>query len=361
MKAARGFSGATIILIACLITSASRAQEVVQHPDTDAPLEQRWQWADPASRAACSQGCWIAYSIHRMMEEDSYIGSYGDRRGSTLQSIVYGREVEPLPARSDDEDESESERQVLKEVAFLFRYEAGSLQEIDVSNISLPVDLEGRSIVWLGLSDLGESVRFLRDRYAGTGDTELKEELVSAVGLHGADDLVVQFLTEVLESNEQEDVREEAVFWLAETEHESVLPLLDRTARGDTSEDVREEAVFGISRIETEEADELLIQMARGLDDRETREEAIFWLGQKASERAASSLQEIVENDPDVEIQKQAVFAISQLDDNAGVPHLINIVRTHRNARIRHEAIFWLGESGDERAVDELARIVRGQ
>jgi HEAT repeat protein len=305
-----------------------------------------------------------------MMEENSYTGWYSSHRGQnpTFQALVYGREVEPTPDYGEkrggpDSQKRASSQRVMKEVALLFRFDSKgqTLRDVRVSNISLPVDRDGLPLVWLGLSDQPESIRLLRGQYSGTRATEQKEDLVSAVGMHDAADLVLPFLNEVLASKVDDEIREQAVFWLAETKDPSILSLLERTARGDASEDVREQAVFGISRIETEAADELLISLARKLDDRETREQAIFWLGQKASKKAAANLEDIAENDPDIEIQKKAVFAISQLPEDEGIPRLISIAKTHRNAKVRHEAIFWLGDSGDPRAVDVLVQIVRGR
>lgn len=343
------------ITITLLALVPAQAQDVIRPADENAALEQKWDWAVDA----CSDRCVIGYSFQRLMGRNSYTGWTGNRRGPTLQSIVYGHEVEPVPARTDRRDGGRDEELALKEVALLFYYGGGSLDEIDVTNISLPVDFEGRRIVWLGVTDQRSSMQLLQRAYAETGSHDLKEELVSAAGMHSADELVVPFLTGILESDVHDDVREQSVFWLAEFEHSDVLPLLERTARADRSREVREQAVFGISRIETSEAEDLLITLARGLQDQETREEAIFWLGQIASEKAAASLEDIVENGENLEIQKKAVFALSQLSADEGIPRLIQIARSHRSAKVRHEAIFWLGESGDDRAVDELVRIVR--
>ncbi len=346
-------------------------QDVIRHPDPAASLTQRWAWATTESRDVCTQGCWIGYGIQRMMEVISYTGWYSSHRTQhpTLQMLVYGREVEPTPAAAEKRrvteihDRNGAAQRILKEVALLFRFgsRGQSLLDVRMSNISLPAELDELPLVWLGRADQPQSLRLLKEQYARAPITELKEDLVGAIGMHDAPDLVVPFLQEVLASKEDDEVREQAVFWLAEAKDSGVLPLLEHTARGDVSEDVREQAVFGISRIETEAADELLINLARNLDDRETREQAIFWLGQRASKKAAANLEDIAENDPDEEIQKKAVFAISQLPDEEGIPRLISIARNHRNAKVRHEAIFWLGESGDPRAVDVLVQIVRGR
>ena len=362
------------MVAACLmimIPGGLRAQDVVRHPDPSTSLSERWGWAVAESSDVCSQECWIGYSIERMMEVNSYTGWYSSRRTGypTLQMLVYGRELEPTPTATEKhrstklQDRDGTSQRVRKEVAVLFRFASGgqSLRDVRISNISLPVELDELPLVWLGPADQAESLQLLKEQYASAPITELKEELVGAVGMHDAVGLVTPFLREVLASREHDQVREQAVFWLAENEDPDVLPLLERTARGDTSEDVREQAVFGISRIETDDADEMLIRLARNLDDRETREQAIFWLGQKASERAAANLEDIAENDPDVEIQKKAVFAISELPDDEGIPRLISIATDHRNPKVRHAAIFWLGESGDPRAVDVLVQIVRGR
>ncbi len=343
------------------------AQEVIRHPDPTADLAERWEWAVAQSGRACSQGCWIGYGIQRMMAANSYTGWNRGRHDQqrTLQALVYGREVEPPPSSSRHERSTAGAGSdlMLKEVALLFRIGADSraIQDVRISNISLPVRMDGLPLLWLGRADQSQSIRLLREEFDRMQQAELREDLVGAVGMHDADDLVVPFLTRVLAGNDDEDVRAQAVFWLAETKNDDILPLLERTARGDASEEVREQAVFGISRIETEAADELLISLARNLDDRPTREQAIFWLGQRASNKAAENLEEIAENDPDIEIQKKAVFAISQLPRDEGIPRLINIARTHRKPKVRHDAIFWLGESGDPRAVDVLVQIVRGQ
>lgn len=353
------------VLLAALLPTLLHAQPVVRHPDPATPLAERWNWGMQTAKASCQQGCWIGYSIQRWMAPDSYTGWHTDRRSPlpTLQMLVYGREVEPILDRRTVRRRAVVNENVLKEVALLFRLDPNdqTIRDVKISNISLPVDLEGRPLTWLGVSDQVESIPVLEKQYARTESAESKEALVVAVGIHDVGELIAPFLISIVESGEPEDVRKQAVFWLAEADDPKVLPALERTVRRDASDEVRKQAVFGISRIDTPPAEDLLIDLARNLEDHETREQAIFWLGQKASEKAVAGLSEIVENDPDVEIQKKAVFAISQLPEDEGVPRLIDIARTHRNPKVRQNAIFWLGESGDPRAVDVLVEIVRGK
>ncbi|HET6567537.1 MAG TPA: HEAT repeat domain-containing protein [Rhodothermales bacterium] len=353
-----------LVLLFLVAPTVLRAQTVTHAPNASEPLEQRWDWAvRQAGDAACSDGCWIGYSIMRLMHEDSYIGSWSDRDDRpTLEELVYGRHTEHL---TDNGPRGAAQpAKVEKEVAFLFRVEprGGEVRDIRISNMSLSADLDGLPVLWLGKAGMPESIAFVRERYGKAGSTELKKDLVTAAGIHEGEASASSFLRQVLAGKDDDEVRSQAAFWLAEQDGPEAAAVLEQTAKQDRSEEVREQAVFGLSRIDTEGATERLIGLAKGgADDSGTREKAIFWLGQKASQKAAETLGDIAQNDPNTEIQKKAVFAISQLPHDEGVPKLITIARTHRNAKVRQEAIFWLGQSGDARAVDVLVDIARGE
>lgn len=352
----------------------AQAQTVTNTPNSSQPLEQRWDWAVTQARgSACSNGCWIGYSIVRLMDEDSYIGSWSDRDDRpTLEEVIYGRHTERLTGdgprnaaqRAVERQNGREAPKVEKEVAFLFRAEPGDreIRDIQISNMSMSVDLDGLPVLWLGQAGLPESIAFVREQFGTAGSTELKKNLVTAAGIHEGEASASAFLRQVLSGQEDDEVRSQSAFWLAEQDGPEAASVLEQTAKQDRSEEVREQAVFGLSRIDSDDATERLIGLAKGgADDTETREKAIFWLGQKASQKAAETLGDIAQNDPNTEIQKKAIFAISQLPHDEGIPKLITIARTHRNAKVRQDAIFWLGQSGDARAVDVLVDIARGE
>jgi HEAT repeat protein len=105
---------------------------------------------------------------------------------------------------------------------------------------------------------------------------------------------------------------------------------------------------------------DFLIRAAETDQDRELRKQALFWLGQKAGKRALEALGKTAESDDaDTQVQKQAVFAISQRPKDEAVPLLIKIARTHSKPQVRRQAIFWLGQTGDERALEFFKEILR--
>jgi len=434
------------LLLTLFLTTVGSTQTILKHPNSSQNLEDRWKWAMMKSKGSEYQnGFWIGYSINRLMGENSIIGCFSnDRFGEekSMSELVYGKKIKSqVENLSDDqkvrnaakrvleelENPNKPEKKILKEVAFLFRFDNSlkDIREVKISNLSLHVDLDNLPLIWFGKTNDTESVNLLKKQYHKARSDETKEDLITAVALHKTADLVVDFLSEIILSNESNDVREKAVFWIGEHETNKTLKLLIKTAQNDRSTDVREKAVFSISRMESNKADDALIDLAyhankrqvrekavfwlgqkgspksaRILEDiatndadkeiqqkaifglsqlkddkstdvliklakkhpnRESRKKAIFWLGQKASKKAAETLEDMAANENDIEIQKKAIFALTQLDNDRGIPVLIKLAKTHPSREVRKKAIFWLGQSDDPRAVETLVEIVRKQ
>ena len=363
-----------VLLLVC--PSGLKAQPAVRYTGTDASLGARWGWAQ--QQAGHQGGYWIGYSIYRMMGEDSFIGMWDTdkEQEATLEAVIYGKASPEEALPSEEAVRREAERVLFdlstpghikkkerKEVALLFFFEQGAREPsgLQISNLTLYVDLKGHPLYWLGPKEDAESLAWLQGRYDRMKDPDLQEELLTAVGIHQDAARVVPFLTAVLTGRGNDEVREQAAFWLGQQQDAGVLGLLIETARKDRSPGVREQAVFAVSQIEIPEATDALIELARRGPDREVREKAVFWLGQKASRRAEEALRGFVDEEEDTGLQKQAVFALSQLPDERATPLLIDVAKTHRNPAVRKQAIFWLGQSEDPRALDLLIELVRGQ
>lgn len=435
-----------ILAIILSFSISSFSQTIIKHPNPTDKLDQRWEWAlKEAKSSKFKDGIWIGYSIQRLMGENSYMGSFHSppRTGEIpLEEIIYGANKKPEGEKIADEqtikDAAERalnklerghhpEEKVLKDVAILFQFDkrasVESIEKIKVSNLSLYIDLDNLPLIWLEKTEDNQSVSLLEKLYKNVNSEDIKEKMVMAVGIHEPSDLNVSFLEKVLNSNDPDDVRENAAFWMGQQDTERALKILLKTAQKDRSEDVRKKAVFGISQIKIDGATEGLVSLAEKSDDEEVREKAIFWLGQregdnalkflvkiaksdpssdvrekavfaisqmkseaatdelidlayharennvrkkaifwlgqKASKKAVAALEDVVNKDDDAEVQKQAVFALTQLPDHRGVPNLIKIAKTHPSREIRKKAIFWLGQSDDPRALDALVEIMK--
>jgi hypothetical protein len=372
------------VLIAALTLAGAAAlgisQEVVRPPQTEGTLVARMDWAlRETSRLGFKKGFWAGYSIRRLMGECSSIGTF-DRRSrseATLEEVLSGQRAEyPTLSRGESvkqrakqvldnlEEEGRPEKKVWKDVAILFRYgrpAKDALDRVSMSNLNLHFDLEGLPLIWLGEAADEESLDWLEKTHRETRTEEVKENILAAVGIHQNPGLVVLILASVLESQETDELRKNAAFWLGQQNDWKAYEILMQTAQKDRSREVREGAVFAISQIELEESVDGLIGLAKSADDKEVRHQAIFWLGQKASNKATAALKSMAYENGELKIQEQAVFALSQLPGNEGVEALIKVAKTHPNAEVRKKAIFWLGETGDPRALEVLVEIIKGK
>jgi HEAT repeat protein len=109
----------------------------------------------------------------------------------------------------------------------------------------------------------------------------------------------------------------------------------------------------------SEEGVNFLIRVAETDSDNELKKQALFWIGQRAGQRSLEVLGKTVESDDaDTDVQKQAVFAISQRPKDEAVPLLIKIAKTHAKPEVRKQAMFWLGQTGDPRALEFFKEVL---
>jgi len=363
------------------------ASQVLHHPCPSDELGSRWNWAvENAQKQGLKDGCWIGYSIKRLMGEYTYLASTGTYtfsssyhypsffRGKSLGEIVYGYKFAPevsdeeqikkiaKQALNDLDKPRRTQRKIWKDVSILFRYGRDSSrvpEKILFSNLSVPFDQGNRPLFWLDKAEDAQSFYLLSRMYKTVANEDLKRRILSAIGIHSSSDLVVPFLEKVLKSKATDRLRGRAAVELGEHDIERSLKLLLHTAREDHSLYVRKRAVSGLEDLQQPAAADALIELACHADSRDIRRRAISALGDIASRKAVAALEEMVYSDEDTEIQKRAVYALEDLPNGEGIPYLIKIAKTHPKLKVRKSAIYCLGDSDDSRALNALIEIIR--
>lgn len=261
--------GALLLSTLGAAETAPAADRVLRHPRPEAPLMERIEWArGEAGRLSLKDGFWIAYGIRRLTGEHSFFGRFDGwtrRNRPTLEDIVSPRPaVKPLPddevikkAAQDALDRSDPkrppERMVWKDTGLLMKY--GSPAEdrpaaIYLSDLSLPFDLEGLTLLWLGPAQDADSVLYLKALYGRMASAVLKEDILDAIGLHRNPDQVIPFLEEILRGPNPDSLRENAASLLGEQQDERAVAILKRTVRTDPSAGVRDEALDALAETE---------------------------------------------------------------------------------------------------------------
>jgi HEAT repeat protein len=206
----------------------------------------------------------------------------------------------------------------------------------DFARRSTNEKVRSNSVFWLGQSPghhayLGDLVRNEQE------SVELRKQAAFSIGA-GRDPQAMSTLQSLFGSINNREVKKQIVFAAS----------INRSEGADSGSKRRDDV--GV---------DFLINVAQSDSDREVRKQALFWLGQKAGQRSLDALGKAVDSsDDDTEVQKQAVFAISQRPKDEAVPLLIKIAKTHAKPAVRKQAIFWLGQTGDERALEFFKEVL---
>jgi len=292
---------------------------------------------------ALPQGDWLEYRVTLQPGQRApccfeWQGEQIGKRGCRLQDKpgVYGT--------SDDQPVAAADASLR---VLLQRGEQGSGRVLAVGE-QCPVDAGTAKVRDIGEIDAGTSVAWLAQRVEGA-DRRHRSEALHALALHAG--TAADVALERMASNGRGQVRDDAVFWLAQARGErgfrEVRRLLD-SASGDSAGHL----VFALSVSPVEAAPATLRTLATDHPRARIRSEALFWLAQKPDPQAEAILDQAMRNDPDEDVRRKAVFATSQLPAERAVPILRALVEAQSESReLRKEALFWLAQIDDEAVI----------
>jgi HEAT repeat protein len=163
-----------------------------------------------------------------------------------------------------------------------------------IADPTMPTELRANAIFWLGQNDDGETGPYLRELYATLQDEELREQVLFAIS-QSNDPATGKWLIDIARDQSQPiELRKNALFWAGQS-GVGIADLLTLWDAGLDLE-MKEQLVFVYSQSEEPEALDKLFEIARTETNQELRENAIFWLGQSDDPRVTSFLEELISN-----------------------------------------------------------------
>ena len=177
----------------------------------------------------------------------------------------------------------------------------GDSNRVEYEDIIVIASISGREITKLRLVEPHcplTNTRFIENvsadasldfLLAGIDDND---RLVHVIALH-EHPRVVPELSKLARHHERTKVRREAIFWLGQHAGEKAAGELRRAVDEDPEDDVREHAVFAIAQLPRERSVPLLIELVKH-KRAAVRKKAIFWLAQTGDPRALEAIEEIL-------------------------------------------------------------------
>jgi tetratricopeptide (TPR) repeat protein len=219
-------------------------------------------------------------------------------------------------------------------------------------------DQEVREQAVFWLSQVPGSTPLLEEILKGNDNQDIKEKALFSISQQN-EPRAQQILRDfALRDSENSDLREKAIFWLGQRHSTENTEFLRNLYSRLTSEDLKEKVLFSLSQQRGAGNEQWLMNIAvNQKEDIELRKKALFWAGQSGV--ATSELSSLYARMGDTEMKEQMIFVFSQRQhDAAAMDKLFDIAKNEKEPELRKKAIFWLGQSRDPRVQQFLMDLI---
>jgi len=245
------------------------------------PLERAVRQAAPGTEPA-----WVGWSAPRSGGDSACCVDIG--HGQHIEGGGCRLESDGRFNRGDDRRSSAPRLQVL------LRVMGGRVERVRTFTEDCALDAGGRRVLWLDGVAAPESVGLLVGLLFDPGRSgRIDNEALAALGLHDAREALAALL-DLAKRHPSGDVRGGALFWLAQRAGSEARAAITRAIEEDPETEVKRRAVFALSELNGGEGVPLLIDLARHHKNPAVREQAFFWLGESEDPRALAFFEEVL-------------------------------------------------------------------
>ena len=219
-------------------------------------------------------------------------------------------------------------------------------------------DQEVREQAVFWLSQVPGSTGLLEGILKSNADENIKEKALFSLSQQN-DPRAQQSLRDFAQSeSESEELRDKAIFWLGQRRSAENTEFLRNLYGRMKNQELREKILFSLSQQRGAGNEQWLMNIALDTkEDIELRKKALFWAGQSGV--AITDLARLYDRMADTEMREQIIFVLSQRQsDRAAMDKLFDIARNEKDSELRKKAIFWLGQSRDPRVQQFLMDLI---
>lgn len=221
----------------------------------------------------------------------------------------------------------------------------------------LGFDFGRTPVFWLGNAPEAESFARVENLFGIARDRRLQTFMIELASLHGNSNVVIPFLTRLVDPKWPSEIRSEAAEGFDHHHDPRSVEILLRVARTDPDSHVRSEAAETIGEVQVPQSIPALLDLVTSSPDLDVRREAAEGFGEQPANRALPAIEQVVASVDDEDVLNEAIEAIGELRDQAALPLLVQIANTHRLREAQKEAVETIGELDVPGIVEALTRI----
>jgi len=336
----------------------ARARLRVHRPPrpTD-PLAERWRWALADAGRQGIGDFWIVYRFDTpthaqdLMMSDTREGSFVSATGQLTSQWP------PLANLLDDTAPTGG----AGSVTVLLHYTGARADAIDrggYRSTRLGFDFGRTPVFWLGFAPESESFERVRELFGQARNEKIQVLLIELASLHPTTDVVLPFLTRLVDPSNPVAIRREAAEGFDHHHDPRSVEILLRVARTDTVSEVRAEAAETIGEVQTPQSIPALTDLATNSPDPAVRREAAEAFADQPPALALPAIERLIATSAHEEVLVEAIEALGEMPDAQAMALLVRTATDHRSRRAQQEAVETLGDVETPGAVAALVRIV---
>ena len=323
-------------------------------PRPSDPLADRWRWALDDARRQGIGDFWIVYRFDTPTHAQDLMMS--DTREGTFVSSS-GRLITQGPPLADLLDDAGGSGNV----TVLIHYGGARADAIDrggYRSTRLGFDFGRTPVFWLGGAPEAQSFERVQELFGQARNEKIQELLIELASLHPTTDLVLPFLTRLVDPANPVAIRREAAEGFDHHHDPRSVEILMRVAATDTVSEVRAEAAETIGEVQTPQSIPALTDLATNSPDRAVRREAAEAFADQPPALALPAIEALITTSDDNEVLVEAIEALGEIEDAQVLPLLVRTATGHPNQKAQQEAVETLGDVESPDAVAALVRIV---
>ncbi len=315
--------------------SQARARLRVHRPPrpTD-PLAERWRWALTEAGRQGIGDFWIVYSFDTPTHAQDLMMS-DTREGSFVSAS--GQLKMPGPPLADLLDDT-APAGGGGNVTVLLHYGGARADAIDrggYRSTRLGFDFGRTPVFWLGFAPESQSFERVRDLFGQARHEKIQVLLIELASLHPTTDVVLPFLTRLVDPSNPVAIRREAAEGFDHHHDPRSVEILLRVARTDTVSEVRSEAAETIGEVQTPQSIPALTDLATNSPDPAVRREAAEAFADQPPELALPAIEQLIATTTHEEVLVESIEALGEIEDARVIDVLVRTANGHPSQRAR--------------------------
>ncbi len=299
--------------------------------------------------------------IERMSDEDA------QREETRIQALHALMQMDPDKAVPILEkivlDESRGSTEMRRNALFILcRVDDERSEDILIDMVHTTTDAQMLSelVMCLSMKSSDRALDAIISLFEKSDDNRVTDEALFAIGRHGGDRAFEILAGIARDPGRNTEERTQALYGLTQTGRDADVAAISMEILESADDpEMMEMALFSLSRLESEVPDQVFMDLVNNPNaDDDMRAQALHFASRR-NDLSLDFLMGVYNKANSGDLKMQVCHVIAQMDDSEeSLDALINIARKETDPEIQQNMLHWIGQRDNEKAADYLLEVI---